>query len=130
VVGVLAGCGATAKTDDTGSVVWLNDCCTPTFNSVTVSAVDERGNANIGALVEWSVDGSDFLEAECARAAAGGACVAWAAGFEQTGTFKIRASASGYSAVEDSVFVDLSVNGCNVYPRTMYLVLEETDENP
>ena len=80
--------------------------------------------------MEWSLDGGTFNLAECERSSAGGACVAWAAGFEQTGTIRIRASASGYATVEKSVFVDLSVNGCNVDVEVVNLVLEETDENP
>jgi hypothetical protein len=111
LVGLLAGC-------PTKPVV----CTTEARGSVNLTVVDEAGAPIDGAVVTYTVVGSDAVP--CDDTGDG----QWVCGWEVDGGLTIDVSAPGYQAERTTVEVDLDADQCHVIPqdKTVILVAEYT----
>lgn len=98
-------------------------CTTEARSSVDVSVVDATGAVQKDAKVTFSVDGGADEPAECVGPSGGGACDAWVAGFERTGSFTVKAeSADGTKQASQTVVV--TADECHVVSQSMTLTLQ------
>lgn len=132
---LLLGCSeglygkGTDTAEDSSAQPSESECCEPSRYSTGITVVNDQGRTDIGPLVTYSHDGSPSAEALCGRSLANGACIYWAAGFEETGTFTITASAEGHTTVTEEVVVGLDEDGCHVDHQYVDIMLP-TEEAP
>ena len=98
--------------------------------SVSVGVVDQNGDAIKATTLTYAIDGGDEMPVECTNED----CSRMVAGWEQTGSFLIRASLSGPHATDDgceyaaqderTVVVVLEDDGCHVHGEAVELVLD------
>jgi len=91
--------------------------------SVLVTVVDEMDAIQRDAKVTFSVEGRAEQAAECVDpTGAGTSCDSWIGGYEQTGSFTVKAaSADGTKHAETTFMVD--ADECHVETQTIKLTL-------
>lgn len=68
---------------------------------------DETGNTNIGATLNWALDGGERVAGECDTILSDTNCVVWRAGTEP-GEYIVTGTAAGYQDAEQAVTVELN----------------------
>lgn len=99
----------------------LVDCPDIATLSSVVDLVDDSGVPIQDAVVEYSVDGADFVACETWTDEVG----RYECGWESSGPFTVRASAEGYIDGSVDFVVGPSEDGCTVDTETVELALEE-----
>ena len=100
------------------------ECTEEARASVTISVVDEEGEALRGASVTFSVDGGDVRSAECVDGSEPEYCARFVAGWEEAGEFVIWVEKDGYLSRTYELTVEMTDDGCHVQSRDLTAALE------
>ncbi len=111
---VLLGCPVID--DDTGNA---NACTEIAVGSVSLTVVDEGGEAVAGATVTYTVDGGEVLA--CDDLAEG----QWVCGWEVAGSIQVTVAMDGYETHTETVDIGMTDDGCHVVGEVLDVVLLE-----